>query len=152
MRDNSPQHEYPAQLLAALAERIALVRGKPIRCFGAMSLFLLGEDGGVERTMQADQTVYLHPQRANPVGWSRMVVGECSDQVELMRQWQPEVPRQGAFPRRRTGSYFKRAQRRRGASGCHPKGASTGVRPLCCGLSEYGPTHLRDARLALGRL
>ena len=26
--------------------------------------------------MQADQTVYLHPQRANPVGWSRMVVGE----------------------------------------------------------------------------
>ena len=76
VRDNSPRHEYPAQLLAALAERIALVRGKPIRCFGTMSLFLLGDDGGVERTMQADQTLYLHPERANPVGWSRMVVGE----------------------------------------------------------------------------
>ena len=69
-----------------------------------------------------------------------------------MRQWQPEVSQQGAFPRRRTGSYFKRAQRRWGASGCHPKGASTDIRPLCCSLSEYGPIHLQDVRLALGRL
>ena len=76
VRDTSPRHEGPVALLAALAERIAQVRGKPIRCFGTMTLCLLGEDGGVERTMEADQTLYLHPQRANPVSWSRMVVGE----------------------------------------------------------------------------
>ena len=76
VREASPRHERPAPLLSALAERIAQVRGKPIRCFGAMTLFLLDEDGDVERTMEADQTLYLHPERANPVSWSRMVVGE----------------------------------------------------------------------------
>ena len=76
VREASPRHERPAPLLSALAERIAQVRGKPIRCFGAMTLFLLDEDGDVERAMEADQTLYLHPQRANPVSWTRMVVGE----------------------------------------------------------------------------
>ena len=72
----SPYHERPSQLLAALAERIAAVRGKPIRCFGTMDLTLLGKDGRPARMMQADQSLYLHPGRANIVGPSAMVVGQ----------------------------------------------------------------------------
>ena len=72
----SPYHERPSQRLAALAERIAQVRGRPIQCFGTMDLVLPGADGRPARMMQADQSLYLHPQRANVVGPSAMVVGE----------------------------------------------------------------------------
>ena len=72
----SPYHERPAAMLAALAERIAAVRGHPIRCFGTMHLALPDADGKPARIMQADQSLYLHPQRANIVGPSAMVVGE----------------------------------------------------------------------------
>ena len=72
----SPYHERPSQRLAALAERIAIVRGHPIECFGTMDLLLLGPDGRPARMMQADQSLYLHPHRANIVGPSAMVVGE----------------------------------------------------------------------------
>ena len=71
----SPYHERPSQLLSALAERIAQVRGKPIRCYGTMDLVLLGEDDEPTRLMQADQSLYLYPERANLVGPSAMVVG-----------------------------------------------------------------------------
>ena len=76
VREVSPHHERPAQMLSALAELIAAVRGKPIRCFGTMDLALPGEDGRPLRTMQADQSLYLHPERCNLVGASAMVVGE----------------------------------------------------------------------------
>lgn len=72
----SPGHELPSQILAALAERIAQVRGKPIRCFGSMDLALFGEDGRPRRIMQADQSLYLHPERTNIVKQTAMVVGE----------------------------------------------------------------------------
>ena len=72
----SPYHERPSQLLSALAERIAAVRGKPIRCFGTMDLELRAEDRRPGRILQADQTLYLHPERANIVGPEAMVVGE----------------------------------------------------------------------------
>ena len=72
----SPYHERPSQRLAALAERIALVRGHPIQCFGTMDLVLPKPDGQPGRLMQADQSLYLHPHRANVVGPKAMVVGE----------------------------------------------------------------------------
>ena len=72
----SPYHERPSQRLAALAERIAQVRGRPIQCFGTMDLVLPGADCRPVRMMQADQSLYLHPHRANVVGPSAMVVGE----------------------------------------------------------------------------
>ena len=72
----SPYHEGPSQLLAQLADRIAAVRGKPIRCFGTMDLALPDRDGKPARIMQADQSLYLHPERANIVGPTAMVVGE----------------------------------------------------------------------------
>ena len=76
LREPSPLHELPSQVLAALAERIAQVRGKPIRCYGSMDLALLGADGRPRRIMQADQSLYLHPERANIVKQTAMVVGE----------------------------------------------------------------------------
>ena len=72
----SPYHERPAQRLATLAERIAQVRGGAMQCFGTMDLVLLGKDGRALRLMQADQSLYLHPHRANVVGPSAMVVGQ----------------------------------------------------------------------------
>ena len=71
-----PFHELPSQRLATLGERIAQVRGRPFQCFGTMDLVLLDKDGNPDRVMQADQSLYLHPNRANVVGPSAMTVGE----------------------------------------------------------------------------
>lgn len=76
VRDVSPYHERPSHRLAALAERIALVRGHPITCFGTMSLVLPETPWRAKRLMEADQSLYLHPRRTNLVGPSSMVVGE----------------------------------------------------------------------------
>ena len=76
VREGGPRHEHPSQRLAALAERIALVRGKPIACFGPMTLSLLDENGRRQRAMEADQTLYLNPERAKLDRQARMVVGE----------------------------------------------------------------------------
>ena len=76
VREPSTHHELPAQVLAALVERIAAVRGKPIRCYGSMNLALRGKDSCLTRIMQADQSLYLHPERTDFVGQSLMVVGE----------------------------------------------------------------------------
>ena len=68
-------HEHPGQRLAAFAERIASVRGSPIQCYGTMDLRLEDEHGAPFRILQADQTVYLDPRRAEVLGASAMVVG-----------------------------------------------------------------------------
>ena len=72
----SPDHEGPGHALAALAERIAAARGSPIRCYGAVDLLQRDGDGAPRRIMQADQSLYLHPERANLRGHPAMVVGE----------------------------------------------------------------------------
>ena len=78
----SPYHERPSQRLATLAERIAQVRGRPIQCFGTMSLKMPGrpglppDEGGADRVMEADQSLYLHPQRVHLISATTMVVGE----------------------------------------------------------------------------
>ena len=71
----SPDHEYPSRVLVALADRIASVRGSPIRCFGSMDLQLQDEHGAPLRILQADESVYLDPARAELLGTSAMVVG-----------------------------------------------------------------------------
>ena len=69
-------HESPAQGLAGLVERIAAVRGSPIRCYGAAGLMVRGEDGRARRVMQADQIVYLYPSRTDLLAARAVVVGE----------------------------------------------------------------------------
>ena len=72
----SPTHESPSHGLTGLVERIGAVRGAPIKCFGSMDLLVRDEHGKPRRIMQADQTVYLYPSRAELLGSNAMVVGE----------------------------------------------------------------------------
>ena len=72
----SPVHESPAHGLAALVERIAAVRGSPIKCYGAMDLMQRDAAGAPRRIMQADQSLYLRPKRVVLPGVRAMIVGE----------------------------------------------------------------------------
>ena len=72
----SPTHENPSHGLAGLVALIAAVRGSPIKCYGSMDLLRRDAHGNPRRIMQADQTVYLYPQRAELLSASAMVVGE----------------------------------------------------------------------------
>ena len=72
----TPYHERPSHLLAQLVGYIAQVRGKPIACFGTMDLEFPATAKCAKRILQADQSMYLHPDRANLVGPAAMVVGE----------------------------------------------------------------------------
>ena len=72
----SPTHENPSHGLAGLVVLIAAVRGSPIKCYGSMDLLRRDAHGNPRRIMQADQTVYLYPQRAELLSASAMVVGE----------------------------------------------------------------------------
>ena len=68
-------HEGTSRRLPHLAERIALVRGSPIASFGSVDLLVRDPGGGPEHMMQADETLYLHPNRATlPEG--SLIVGE----------------------------------------------------------------------------
>ena len=57
-------HEGTSRRLPQLAERIALVRGAPIVALGAVGLVERDAAGAPVRAMQADETLYLHPERA----------------------------------------------------------------------------------------
>lgn len=72
----SPYREQPVEILSTLVDRIAAVRGSPVKCFGSMDLWLRGDRGQSRRFLQADQSVDLHPERAIPPGLSAMVIGE----------------------------------------------------------------------------
>ena len=71
----SADHESPSQDLAGLSALIAAVRGSPIACYGSMDLLVHGAQGKPQRIMQADQTVYLRPSRAELSDAGTMVVG-----------------------------------------------------------------------------
>ena len=62
----------PSRLLNALVERIAQVRGAPIKNYGSMDL---REQDAPKSIMQADESLYLHPGRARLPGPSAMVTG-----------------------------------------------------------------------------
>ena len=68
-------HERPSQRLARLTERIAAFRGSPIETFGTADLLVRNANGERHRIMQADQMVYLHPERDQPQG-AAVEVGE----------------------------------------------------------------------------
>ena len=60
----SSYHEDPTRCLGRLAERIAAVRGAPVKCLGSTDLTKRDEHGEPQLIMQADELVYLHPTRA----------------------------------------------------------------------------------------
>ena len=71
----SADHESPSHGLAGLTALIAAVRGSPIACYGSMDLLVRDAQGKARRIMQADQTVYLRPSRAEFSGAGALVVG-----------------------------------------------------------------------------
>ena len=71
----SADHESPSHGLAGLVERVAAVRGSPVSCYGSMDLLVRDAQGNTRRIMQADQTVYLRPSRAEFSGAGALVVG-----------------------------------------------------------------------------
>ena len=68
-------HEEPSHRLAQMTALIALTRGAHISVVGSTDLLLRDEHGARRRIMEADQTVYLHPERGRPDG-PAIVMGE----------------------------------------------------------------------------
>ena len=61
-------HERPSMALSRMAERVASLRGSPIACFGSAGLVRRDAAGGKRWLMQADQVLYLHPERVRLPG------------------------------------------------------------------------------------
>ena len=64
----SVYHELPGQELARLTERIAAVRGEPIKSYGTGDLIVRGDQGEKRVIMQPDQILYLHPHKMRRLG------------------------------------------------------------------------------------
>ena len=61
-------HEQPSRRLVRMAERVSGLRGSPIECFGSADLVRQGATGRKRWLMQADEVLYLHPDRARLQG------------------------------------------------------------------------------------
>ena len=59
----SIQHEAPSRQLAMMAGKFAMLRGSPIVCFGSADLLRVDASGRKRWLMQADEVLYLHPDR-----------------------------------------------------------------------------------------
>ena len=60
----SPYHEGPSRRLVEMATRVASFRGSRIVCFGASDLVRRDASGRRRWLMQADEVLYLDPERA----------------------------------------------------------------------------------------
>ena len=68
-------HEQPAERLVALCAYIAAARGAPIECYGTADLERRDEHGQRQKILQADNLVYVYPQRARLPEGGGIVVG-----------------------------------------------------------------------------
>ena len=64
----SIQHEQPSRQLAQMAGQFAMVRGSRIACFGSGDLVRVDASGHKRWLMQADEVLYLHPDRVRLTG------------------------------------------------------------------------------------
>ena len=64
----SIQHEGPSRRLVRMAERVASLRGSRIMSFGSADLVHLDAAGRKRWLMQADEVLYLHPDRVRLQG------------------------------------------------------------------------------------
>ena len=71
----TPFHEGGVAALPRILERVAMFRGSPIDCMGATDLRFKTPDGELLGFIQADQVVYLHPERQALLDSGEMVVG-----------------------------------------------------------------------------
>ena len=97
-------HEGPSMALARMAERVAMLRGSPLACFGSVDLVRRDAAGRRRWLMQADQVLYLHPER---VRWGPAlevdahplpdVVLEVDHSTDVRRR-KLGIYREGGFP------------------------------------------------------
>ena len=66
--DGGPDHEGPGGYLPSLVTRIALERGSPIRCWGALRIATVDAAGRSRESMHPDQSIYLNPGIWTPNG------------------------------------------------------------------------------------
>ena len=64
----SIQHEEPSRLLVQMATRFEILRGSRIACFGSADLLRRDASGRKHWLMQADEVLYLHPERVRLQG------------------------------------------------------------------------------------
>ena len=64
----SIQHEEPSRQLAQIAGQFQMVRGSRIACFGSADLLRRDASGRKHWLMQADEVLYLHPERVRLKG------------------------------------------------------------------------------------
>ena len=64
----SVQHEEPSRLLVQMATRFEILRGSRIACFGSADLVRRDAAGRKRWLMQADEVLYLHPDRVRLQG------------------------------------------------------------------------------------
>ena len=76
LREVSGAHERPGHRLAGLCAIIAGVRGSGIVCFGHTSFVRHDDRGERLRLLEADESVYLYPERARMPLDSALWVGE----------------------------------------------------------------------------
>ena len=61
-------HELPAGRLTRLTERIAAARGAPVESYGSGDLLVRDAKGETHRILQADEVLYLHPNKVRELG------------------------------------------------------------------------------------
>ena len=76
LREVTGAHELPGKRLVGLCAIIAGVRGAGIACFGHTSFLQRDEHGERVRLLEADESVYLYPERARMPLDSVLTVGE----------------------------------------------------------------------------
>ena len=64
----SIQHEGPSRRLVQMATRFEMLRGSRIACFGSADLLRVDASGRKRWLMQADEVLYLHPDRVRLQG------------------------------------------------------------------------------------
>ena len=64
----SIQHEEPSRLLVQMAGQLAMLRGSRIACYGSADLVRRDAAGRKRWLMQADEVLYLHPDRVRLQG------------------------------------------------------------------------------------
>ena len=95
----SIQHEQPTRQLAQVAGRFAMVRGSRIASFGSGDLVRLNAAGRKRWLMQADEMLYLHPDRVRLLGSAIDVDADALPDVVL------EVDHTTDVRRRKLGIY-----------------------------------------------
>ena len=101
----SIQHEEPSRDLTQLAGQLAMVRGSRIKCLGSADLIRLDAAGRKRWLMQADEMLYLHPDRVRLQGSAVNVDEDPLPDVVLevdhttdVRRRKLEIYKQSGFP------------------------------------------------------